>query len=152
MIPSDEERSQRGWIGKLGDLIFPGRARNMTLLSPRGGARFVLACTTLAGCILAGGALAGCKKVDCDQVCHRVRQCKGEVSQALVDRQPSQSRFMNHVRKHLPERMVPRLIESCTERCRALRNSKKWHKKLKACAALKNCEAFARCIAPALEP
>ncbi len=102
--------------------------------------------------LLALGAQSGCKKVDCVGVCERVRQCESQVSQALVDRQPSKSPFMKHVRKRLPAQLVPRLIKSCPKRCTALRGSKKWHKKLKACAALKECDAFAKCIAPALEP
>lgn len=102
--------------------------------------------------LLALGAQAGCDRVDCARVCERVRQCKDQLSQALIERQPSKSRFMKHVRRQLPERMVPRLIESCPERCDALRKSSRWHKRLKACAALKQCDAFARCIAPVLEP
>ncbi len=96
--------------------------------------------------------LSGCNKVDCAPLCERVRQCETQVSRALVERQPSKSRFMKHVRKRLPTDLVPRLITSCPERCEALGKSKKWKKRLKACAALKECEAFARCIAPALEP
>jgi hypothetical protein len=101
---------------------------------------------------LALSAQASCKKVDCVQVCERVRHCESQVSQALVERQPSQSPFMKHVRKRLPTQLVGRLIKSCPERCTALRKSKMWRKKLKACAALKECDAFAKCIAPVLEP
>lgn len=97
-------------------------------------------------------AQAGCNRVDCDSLCERVRRCRPAVSKALVERQPSKSRFMKHVRRQVPERMVPRLIESCPERCDALGKSTKWQKRLKACAAIKQCDAFARCIAPALEP
>jgi hypothetical protein len=122
----------------------------MTFPTPRpsGTSRPLLVCA-----FLALGAQSGCKKkVDCAQICERVGQCKAQVSQALVDRQPSKSRFMKHVRKHLPERMVPRLIKSCPERCEALSRSKKWRKKLQACSALTECKAFADCIAPVLEP
>lgn len=94
----------------------------------------------------------GCSRVDCPDLCKRVRQCEGQVSNALVARQPSQSPFMKTVRKKLPARMVGRLVKSCPERCDALAQNTKWKKKLQACAAQKSCDDFARCIAPALEP
>jgi len=97
-------------------------------------------------------AAASCNRVDCPVVCERVRQCKGQVSDALVARQPSQSRFMKHVRNKLPERLIGRLIKSCPERCDALGKDRTWRKRLRACEALQNCDAFARCVAPALEP
>jgi len=122
----------------------------MTRKTPRAKAS-VCAPLTLAA-LLTLGALSGCKKLDCAPLCKRVRQCEAQVTRALVERQPSKSRFMKHVRKRMPADLVPRLIKSCPERCEALGRSKKWKKKLKACAALKECEAFARCIAPALEP
>jgi len=110
--------------------------------------------TPLALLWVAVGAVTagGCNRVDCAGLCERVRRCRPAVTRALVERQPSKSRFMNHVRAKIPERMVPRLLESCSERCDALGKNSKWQKKLKACAAIEQCDAFARCIAPALEP
>lgn len=102
--------------------------------------------------VLALAALPGCKKVNCPAVCERVRKCQPQVTRALVDRQPQQSTFMKSVRKQMPAKLVPRLIKSCPLRCDALRKNKKWQAKLRTCASLRGCDAFARCIAPALEP
>lgn len=102
--------------------------------------------------VLALVAQPGCQRVDCASVCERARTCQPQVTQALVDRQPHQSAFMKSVRKQMPTKLVPRLIRSCPQRCDALKNNKKWRAKLQSCARLKACDAFARCIAPALEP
>jgi len=90
--------------------------------------------------------------VDCPDLCKRARQCEAQVSDALVARQPSKSRFMKHVRGKFGERMVGRLLKSCPERCAALEKDRKWRTQLRACARHKSCDDFARCIAPALEP
>ncbi len=105
-----------------------------------------------AFCGLLSLGASGCSKVNCDKLCERVRRCEPQISQALVARQPAKSPFMTHVRKQMPERTVKPLIQSCTQRCDKLRNSKKWRQRLQRCTPIKECAAFARCIAPALEP
>ena len=96
--------------------------------------------------------LGSCRQVKCDELCQRVRRCKPQVFQALVERLPSQSRFMKRVRKQLPKRIGERVLKSCEERCEALTRSKKWRLRLRGCLTYERCTNFARCIAPALEP
>ncbi len=81
-----------------------------------------------------------------------MRRCKPQVFEALVERLPSQSRFMKRVRKQLPKRIGERVVKSCEERCEALARSKKWRLRLRGCLTYERCTDFARCIAPALEP
>jgi len=107
---------------------------------------------SVALCGLMALGATGCEEVDCAEQCRRVRQCEPQVSEALIARQPARSQFMMHVRKQMPERTVKPLIKSCPERCEMVRKSSTWRKRLQRCAKLKQCAAFARCIAPTLEP
>jgi hypothetical protein len=91
---------------------------------------------------------AGCKRAHCPTLCQRARACRAEVAAALVERLPAGSPALQHVRKKLPERLMPALLASCRERCKALQKSRRWRKRLRGCAATSGCTRFA----PALEP
>jgi hypothetical protein len=95
---------------------------------------------------------AGCRQASCPTLCQRARACRAEVAEALVERLPTKSPALQHVRTKLPERLMPALLASCRERCEALQKSRRWRERLRRCEAIGDCARFARCIAPALEP
>ena len=97
--------------------------------------------------------LAGCSDpVPCGDLCARARQCEPEVIAALVERLPQQSAALRHVRAAYPDRVGRRAVAACSERCTLVGRSRFGRETLGPCRATQSCAAFARCVAPFLEP
>jgi hypothetical protein len=101
---------------------------------------------------LAGGLAACGQPVPCDPLCARAKRCEEQVITALVARLPSRSQAFARVKQAYPERIGRRAVAACGPRCDRLRSSSWWQDQLAPCLRQPSCEAFARCVAPFLEP